>query len=404
MADEILFTGSDRLTAEHIGEVLGREGYTNYVARGLGVTADYGAAVCDIGAGKVFVIHNGRDQTVLADARAGVPLATDGTNHVFITITETTQDDGSTALSVEYAVNQDGTDPGGTALKIAEIDMAAEAVEPINRTAPFNDPDATTYKGNDIDTDGDGVVDAADTANHIDAADVDGAVAQAENVTGFDPSAYLRNDQTTTLSGGEFRIASDLNVALRLFPGPDGSNTVPHTITYSDRGLRFYSDSLDDWVLDLHADGTVSAPRGLLARGSPVVTEVQLNNALFGFAEVAYNLDPESPPAEIRSNANANFNRLFNLSGIRIRRNSSNRYGADLYADFSSEFDAHRTRIDPVDDNSRTGDHLSYYHGAGYWEFASPLRISGNYFQVPKVQTDPDDPPNGAEWINTSDW
>jgi hypothetical protein len=192
MVDEVLFSEDSDLTTRTLGEAFGRSPISNYVERGLSLTVDFDANVADIDAGKLYALRNGRDLTILSDAVAGVTLPTDGVAHVFGHVTESSNADGSTTLGFEYVVNTDGTQPSGTALKIAQIDMAAEEVTLINRDAPGGaggGGNVSSYKGNDIDSDGDGVVNEAETAQNvssIDGGNVNGAVAEADHATTAD--------------------------------------------------------------------------------------------------------------------------------------------------------------------------------------------------------------------------
>lgn len=212
-----IFYSGDDLSERHLQEALGRAGISNYVQWGLSLTVDYGNAVMDVTAGKAFLLHNDRDVTVLADAVAGEPLGTDGTNYVYLTVDEDAGEE-------TYRVVQSRNPPNRPSLLVAEIDMGAQTVTETNRATPVTN--ATNFKGNDIDangdgtvnradwannvqganvegelsnintrydSDGDGTVDAAGTVDHVDGADVDGQVAQAGNadtVGGEPPSNF----------------------------------------------------------------------------------------------------------------------------------------------------------------------------------------------------------------------
>lgn len=162
MTDRVHILGGDELDEQLLAEALGRTGISDYCERGLAIQnedVDYANAVVDVPGGKAYILDNGRDVMLLADPRAGVELATDGVNHVFIYY-DLNQSEGE---RIGYHVSSDGAPPAFPYLKIAEIDMGAGEVARQNQTAPVYRRDAITYKGNDIDSDGDGVVDAADT-------------------------------------------------------------------------------------------------------------------------------------------------------------------------------------------------------------------------------------------------
>lgn len=161
MTDRVHILGGDELDEELLAEALGRTGISDYCERGQDIYSedvDFDNAVVDVPGGKAFVLDNGRDVMLLADPRAGVDLATDGTNHVYVYY-DLNQPEGD---RIGYHVSSDQTPPSFPSLRIAAIDMAAEEVDRQNQTAPIYRRDAETYKGNDIDTDGDGVVDVAD--------------------------------------------------------------------------------------------------------------------------------------------------------------------------------------------------------------------------------------------------
>ena len=203
MTDSVHILNGDELDEDLLAEALGRTGISDYVERGLDIReadVDFAAAVVDIPAGKAFVLDNSRDAMLLADARAGVQLATDGVNHVFIAY-DVAQPEGE---RIDFHVDSDGTAPADPALKIAEIDMGAQTVNRVNDFAPINDEDAITLKGNDIDSDGDGVVDAADEAYLVQAANVSGAVPVAEDsqrLGGIPASDWLQSTGDSLTAG-----------------------------------------------------------------------------------------------------------------------------------------------------------------------------------------------------------
>ncbi|WP_273835106.1 hypothetical protein [Halococcus sp. PRR34] len=185
MTDRVHILNEDTLDEDLLAEAFGRTGISDYVERDLDIRqddVDFSNAVVDIPPGKAYVLDNGRDSMLLPDARPGVSLATDGINHIYIYY-DLSQPEGE---RIGYHVDSDQTPPPYPHLRIAAIDMAAQDVSRPNHTAPIYRRDAETYKGNDIDPDGDGVVlraeeaGVADSANAVDGEDVVGAVPDAD--------------------------------------------------------------------------------------------------------------------------------------------------------------------------------------------------------------------------------
>lgn len=409
MADEILFEGGDTLTEDDIGQALARTGYSNYVAADITVTADYQAAVCDISSGRAYLIHNGRDRTLLPDARAGVPLATDGINHLYITITEASQPSGGSKLAIEYAASSDGTPPtsASASLKVAEIDMGARTVTEVNRFEPGSDNDAQTYKGSDIDTDGDGVVDAADSAatvkgNDIDT-DGDGVVDEAElaqAIANFDKSDYLRNDQDGTLAGA-LTWQNPEAAFITLEDGSGGSNPNKHTIRFNDRGLRFVSGVGDGsggivgTALEIEGGGNVNALHSLRMQGSEVYTKDTIGSASVGNAANADAIGSNGA-VPLRSNLQGNNNQISNIRALDIRADASPNNGMDLWA-APSDAEGFVARITPYKGSTRATDsELGYAFGSDFWFFESPVEFQANYVMLPKASGRASDAPVGS--------
>lgn len=411
MADEILFEGGDVLTGETIGKALARTGYSNYVSDGIAVTADYSAAVCDISSGKVYLIQSGRDRTLLPDARAGKPIATDGVNHLFITITETTQSDGSTQLGIEYVVNSDGTDPGGASLKVAEIDMGAQNVTPVNRFEPGSDNDAETYKGQDIDSDGDGTVDAADTANSVAGSDVDGAVAEADHAAAADQATSADTAASTGAlgsSGGTASFTSDVDGG-----GNEISNLARATATRVE---------VDDSGYGFIMGAETSENRVWLAPSMPDVTRFgrefsydddggqylfetdvnlqgnRLSDAEVPEAEQAAALASDGPPAQINNNTDVNYNILRKVGNIELRSISGDDAGIDFGVDEPSEGSYITVFTPHLPSGDQTNAELKFNHSNPQWTFEAPLIQNGAWGSIPTRTTDPSGAPVGAEW------
>lgn len=199
MAENIHILNGDTLDGRLLRRFLGRKGFSNYAPDGLEVTADYGAAVYDVSPGLAFILDNGLDTMVEPPAVAGQSMATDGVNHIYLYF-DLDQPDGE---KYGYYSSSSQTPPSHPSLRIAEVDMAAEEVTPVNREPPRSDQNAVLFKGQDIDSDGDGVVDRADEADLVQGSNVSGAVAEAQDsqrLGGIAPTGYLRPDTNATIA------------------------------------------------------------------------------------------------------------------------------------------------------------------------------------------------------------
>ena len=232
MSGSVLFETGDDLTETNIQRAFARVGNSDYVNSGLLFTADYQAAVLDITAGIAYILDDGRDYTVFPDGEAGLPLATDGVNHVFLTYDPSIDPPEE---RVDYEINTTNTPPAVASLKVGEVDMGAQTTTEVNRTPPVNDEDATTLKGNEIDSDGDGVVDAADTA------------AVSDRTTALGPagdtvakSDVLLRDGSTALTG-EWSLGTGniVDIGTTTWANADGTRMMRATVRDSEDLYRF---------------------------------------------------------------------------------------------------------------------------------------------------------------------
>ena len=451
MADDILFETGDDLTVENLGEAFGREGISDYVESGLGITADYQAAVADIDSGKAFVLHNGRDVTVRPDARAGKPIATDGVNYVYLTITESQNADGSTTLGVEYVVQQSETAPAGTALLVGEIDMGAQTVTERNRTAPIYRRDAETYKGNDIDPDGDGTVaDAdhaavADSANSVAGADVSGqvnAAAVADAIVSADYGDLVAGDLIHTAGDigdteitlgvdGKWLIGDDGTAdgafiwrdptqgILRL--GGDNAETTLAT-PLNAGGNRLYNIATTETKSATVSQSAAFGNNGLRVYHDPNATTtgiapIQGGDVLFGEALTYQFGDKWSTAADVRIGGDAIVGGALDLTESSIAGDEW-AVGVNGGADFASvtakpPTEPHGLVLDKgvrentnsliplVDNTLQYGQGFEYYRPGNYWTVKTDLRVNGTHFGLPTVSTDPSGAPTGAMWYRS---
>lgn len=136
MADKAIMQTGDELDETNLKEWLGRANLADYVETGLGFTPDFTNVVLDIGDGKAVILDSstgkGQDITVLPDARTGLALTDNATNHVFLTV-DPSVDDG-----VSYHIDTDNTAPANPSLKVGTVDTSNNTSTELNR-----DPDHT---------------------------------------------------------------------------------------------------------------------------------------------------------------------------------------------------------------------------------------------------------------------
>jgi len=371
MTDEILFEGGAEITQRRLGEAFARAGWTNFVERGLTVTADTSANVADISSGKLFVERNGRDLTILPDAVAGKPLPSDGTAHIFAHVTESQNQDGSTTLGFEYVVETSDTPPAGPSLKIATVDMSTGDETPLNRESPASDDNATTYKGEDIDTDGDGVVDRADEAALAD--DVaDSATVPASSVSG-QVSAAAVADAIASADYGQLAAGDLVHTGGAL---SSRSVTIEDGASYS-----IGADSEPAPAIEYdHSTGDVTLGKA----GSPLLAAA---------------LDADGN--DLERVGRATFNGALD-DGIVIEPDPEGDKPA---------------LIPYLNDSALGGERLYFDLQDRFWRFVANVRFQDETLYAGPINardagwvrgavrdSDPSDPPNGAEWINTNDW
>jgi len=196
MTGSVLYDAGEEITEATLRRSHGRVGNSDYVQSGLAFTPDFDASppVLDVSQGIAFVLDNNRDYPTFPDAAAGLELPTDGIAHIYLVYDESVT---PAEERVYYEIAQPDTAPSVPSLKVGTVDIDNESHTELNRTPPVNDEDATTLKGNDIDSDGDGSVDAADRAAVADRTDAlgpaDDTVAKSD-VLLRDGSASLQGD------------------------------------------------------------------------------------------------------------------------------------------------------------------------------------------------------------------
>jgi hypothetical protein len=431
MVDDILFESGEEITEADLRTLLGRAGISGYVESGIGIegNVDYGNAVTDIGSGVIHVLHNDRDYTVEVDARADKPIATDGTNHVYAHVTETEQPDGSIQLGFEYVINTTATAPAGPSLKVAEIDMSAEEVTELARDAPVASKDATSYKGNDIDPDGDGVVaDAdhaatADSAASVDGANVSGAVSAAAVADAISSASY------DDLVAGDLVHQAGALGETRITIGTGEDFFVQDDTTEDDTFIWRDANRSRLWLGG--NDAVVGLQRRIDASGENIT-----NGGLFRFEDAEIHAqgrddglfltttqssgEADEPSIVPFVDGNADYsNKLYYLlnqdywqfeSDLRVS-GTLNARGTIRAGSNVDALDIGIYTLTPLVDGTRLeGQQFFYNDNTGQWAFETDLAVNadmsanGSYFGLPRVSSDPTGAPNGAEWIRTDLW
>ncbi|WP_210423582.1 hypothetical protein, partial [Halorussus marinus] len=133
MADRVIFQNDDALSEQNLSQQRARENSTDYVERGLTVSADWSNNEIDVAAGHAVIKDGANAYDVFPDSRTNKALADgSGMNYVFLVIDPTNQDD------VSIPVNATGSAPSSASVLVAEVDAGAEAVVATNQA-----PDAT---------------------------------------------------------------------------------------------------------------------------------------------------------------------------------------------------------------------------------------------------------------------
>lgn len=363
MTDQVFALPGDDLDREHLAEYLGRTGISDYVERGLDIhnaDVDYANAVVDIPGGKAFLIDNGRDSMLFADPRAGLKLATDGVNHVFIYY-DLNQPDGE---KIGFHVSQDGTSPSFPHLLIAEIDMGAQSVDRKNQTAPVYRRNAITYKSNDIDEDGDGVVDASETTNHIAGSDVEGAVAEANHADTATTAANL------DASDGIVEVGATVDLNL---------NTLDRPGLIKHRGRDAPNIGLD--ILTETVNGENKSRLIPTHPNSGRIPSAAFGYNFFdGWWELGGGLKLSGGHLFLNSNP------INGVGGITVTRQTG-AHSIEIVVE--NDGGTNFARVIPVDENgAKRGDSLQYRFGTGEWTFKSGVHVAEE-FSVPSRSSRP---------------
>jgi len=137
----VVWQDGDDLSEQNLTQRAAKTNQTDYVERGLGITADWAAGTIDIGSGYAVIQDGQQAYDVFPDAETDVSLPNEsGSNYVYLTHDPATDD------SVSIHVDDDDTPPSTPSLKRAVVDTSAESVTPLN-SAPdgeFGDFSADT--------------------------------------------------------------------------------------------------------------------------------------------------------------------------------------------------------------------------------------------------------------------
>ncbi|WP_210423569.1 hypothetical protein, partial [Halorussus marinus] len=147
MADRVIFQNDDALSEQNLSQQRARENSTDYVERGLDVTADWAAGEVDVAAGHAVVKDGVNAYDVFPDARANVALADgSGVNYVWLVVDPSQQDD------VSITVNTTGSAPSSASVLVAEVDAGAEAVVAKNQApdATFRSAEAQSFSTDEL--------------------------------------------------------------------------------------------------------------------------------------------------------------------------------------------------------------------------------------------------------------
>ncbi len=127
VSGDVLYQNGDDLSEANITRSAARSNATDYVERGLSVVVDAAAGTIDIGSGHCIVQDGIHAFDVFPNQITDISLpAPNGTNHVYLVIDETVDDD------IAYHVDDDDTPPANPSLKIATADGDAGTSTPVN--------------------------------------------------------------------------------------------------------------------------------------------------------------------------------------------------------------------------------------------------------------------------------
>ncbi|WP_435346035.1 Kelch repeat-containing protein [Haloarchaeobius sp. HRN-SO-5] len=139
MADRVLFQGNDKLDEPNLTGVAAKSNQTDYVERGISLTADYTNLELDTTSGHAVIATSTGDQAwdVFPDARTALTLTDNAVNEVYLVVDPNAQD----ALTVDVRTTGTPSDPY---VKIGEVDTSADTTSEVNR-----DP-AASFRAADI--------------------------------------------------------------------------------------------------------------------------------------------------------------------------------------------------------------------------------------------------------------
>jgi len=90
----VVWQDGDDLSEQNLTQRAAKTNQSDYVERGLGITADWAAGTIDIGSGYAVVRDGQQAYDVFPDAQAGVSLPnSSGSNYVYLTHDPATDDD-----------------------------------------------------------------------------------------------------------------------------------------------------------------------------------------------------------------------------------------------------------------------------------------------------------------------
>lgn len=202
MADRFAFPTDGDLSRDTFERFLYHITTSFFVSEGMEVDPNWSENTIAVQDGVSVVYGSGRRAVLVStDRRTSLNLQDGTVNHIYVTSVPSRGE-------IDVEVTQSDSPPSDFALRVAEVDTSNNSVTPTNRgrKGEFRSINLTNlsvnrYKGNDIDSDGDGVMDEADSANHVAGSDVSGAVSNAEqasnaaSVGGVGLGDLLRSDQ-----------------------------------------------------------------------------------------------------------------------------------------------------------------------------------------------------------------
>ena len=347
MSGSVLFETDDEITETTLAQAFGRVGNSDYVASGVEFDPDFANDVLDISAGIVYILEDGRDYTTFPDAAAGLDLPSDGIAHVFIAYDRSVSPEPE---RLYYVVEPTDTPPTVPSLKVGTVDMAAESYTELNRSPPVNDEDALTYKSNDIDSDGDGVVDESDSTNYVAGADVDGAVTRA---SGADALGTSLSAGTAALVGAPTDHQGY---------GVENVHTLLHRTGGDDVGLRLASQTA--------AESNIGTAFTRLVPVDADGNTLNDNDLIYRFSENRWVFEP---PIEVE-------NGPVNLPGaVRMTTSGGSGVRSRFFTASETASGTAQLRLTPfIEGSVLTDKELVYDNGSNEWGFDTPVSADGS--------------------------